>query len=80
LGCCLKRRSGYLAGMSKSEILNELPRLTPAERQEIRLRLAELDEENDDSVAFLRAEELKSGQVKPKTQDEVFRNAREALK
>src|ERR1041384_8407384 len=29
--------------MSKSEILDELPRLTKIERQEIRLRLAELD-------------------------------------
>ena len=29
--------------MSKTEILEELPRLTKTERQEIRLRLAELD-------------------------------------
>ena len=29
--------------MSKSEILNELPKLTPEDRQEVRLRLAELD-------------------------------------
>ena len=29
--------------MSKSEILAELPRLSAKERQEIRLRLAELD-------------------------------------
>jgi hypothetical protein len=29
--------------MSKSEILEELPKLTKTERQEIRLRLAELD-------------------------------------
>jgi hypothetical protein len=29
--------------MSKSEILEELPKLTPQERQEVRLRLAELD-------------------------------------
>ena len=32
--------------MSKAEILDELPKLTKTERQEIRLRLAELD--NDD--------------------------------
>jgi hypothetical protein len=32
--------------MSKTEILDELPKLTKTERQEIRLRLAELD--NDD--------------------------------
>lgn len=31
--------------MSKTEILNELPNLTKVERQEIRLRLAELDGE-----------------------------------
>lgn len=31
--------------MSKSEILAELPKLTPAERQEIRLQLARLDGE-----------------------------------
>jgi hypothetical protein len=31
--------------MSKSEILSELPKLTPAERREVRLRLAELDRE-----------------------------------
>ena len=29
--------------MSKTEILEELPKLTPEEREEIRLRLAELD-------------------------------------
>ncbi|HEX7330203.1 MAG TPA: addiction module protein [Pyrinomonadaceae bacterium] len=29
--------------MSKTEILDELPKLTKTERQEIRLRLAELD-------------------------------------
>jgi len=32
--------------MSKTEILDELPRLTKTERQEIRLRLAELDNED----------------------------------
>ena len=31
--------------MSKTEILAELPKLTPAERQEIRLKLARLDGE-----------------------------------
>lgn len=29
--------------MSKAEIVAELPKLTPAEREEIRLKLAELD-------------------------------------
>src|ERR1700752_4781834 len=32
--------------MSKSEILDELPKLTKTERQEIRLRLAELDSDD----------------------------------
>jgi hypothetical protein len=32
--------------MSKTEILDELPKLTPGERQEVRLRLAELDQDN----------------------------------
>jgi hypothetical protein len=32
--------------MSKSEILDELPKLTKIERQEIRLRLAELDSDD----------------------------------
>ncbi len=32
--------------MSKTEILEELPRLTKTERQEIRLRLSELDAED----------------------------------
>jgi hypothetical protein len=32
--------------MSKTEILEELPKLTKTERQEIRLRLAELDSED----------------------------------
>ena len=38
--------------MSKSEILNELPKLTPEERHEVRLRLAELDHDEwlDDGV------------------------------
>lgn len=35
-----------VTSMSKSEILDELPKLTPEERQEVRLRLAALD--NDD--------------------------------
>ena len=32
--------------MSKTEILEELPKLTKTERQEIRLRLAELDSDD----------------------------------
>ena len=32
--------------MSKTEILEELPKLTPEERDEVRLRLAELDEDD----------------------------------
>jgi hypothetical protein len=32
--------------MSKTEILEELPKLTKTERQEIRLRLAEIDSED----------------------------------
>ncbi|MCZ7637725.1 MAG: hypothetical protein M5U12_17825 [Verrucomicrobia bacterium] len=32
--------------MSKTEILQELPQLTPGERQEIRERLAELDQDD----------------------------------
>ena len=37
--------------MSKTEILEELPNLTKLERQEIRLRLAELDAEDWHDVA-----------------------------
>jgi hypothetical protein len=37
--------------MSKSEILDELRKLTPEERQQVRLRLAALD--NDDSTTGL---------------------------
>lgn len=33
----------YHRPMSKTEILEELPKLTPEEREEIRLKLAELD-------------------------------------
>jgi hypothetical protein len=36
----------YNVSMSKNEILDELPRLTKLERQEIRLRLAALDSED----------------------------------
>ena len=36
-------REGYCSAMSKTEIVAELPKLTPAEREEIRLKLAELD-------------------------------------
>lgn len=35
----------YFSSMSKAEILEELPKLTPAERQEVRLKLAALDGE-----------------------------------
>ncbi len=65
--------------MSKAEILDELVKLTPAEREEISRRLAELDEDGADRAALARAQELASGAVQPKTQAEVFRNARAAL-
>jgi putative addiction module component (TIGR02574 family) len=35
----------YFSAMSKAEILAELPKLTPAERQEIRLKLTQIDGE-----------------------------------
>jgi hypothetical protein len=45
----------YYRFMSKTEILEELPKLTAEERQEIRLKLAELDGEkwldSDDSLS-----------------------------
>jgi hypothetical protein len=34
---------GYVPAMSKAEILSELPKLTREDRDEIRLKLAELD-------------------------------------
>jgi hypothetical protein len=40
------QRPIYIVYMSKTEILEELPKLTKTERQEIRLRLAELDSED----------------------------------
>jgi hypothetical protein len=43
--------------MSKTEILQQLPRLTPKERQEVRLRLAELDQDD-----WLDLGELSAGQ------------------
>jgi hypothetical protein len=66
--------------MSKTEILSELEKLTAAERDEIRARLAELDEESADSAALARGEELARGQVPPKQHAEVFQNARAALR
>ena len=39
------RQNAYGIAMSKADILAELPRLTPAERQEVRLQLARLDGE-----------------------------------
>lgn len=65
--------------MSKAEILTELEKLTTAERDEVRARLAELDDETADSVAHARGEELSSGAVQPKQHVEVFRNARAAI-
>lgn len=65
--------------MSKSEILAELPNLSVADRDEVRRRLAELDEETADDVALVRSEELAGGTVQPKSQAEVFGNARSAL-
>jgi len=66
--------------MGKAEILAELPKLSAGERDEVRRRLAELDEDNADAVALTRAEELGHGAVQPRTQAEVFRNARAALR
>ena len=65
--------------MSKAEILAELPNLSAGERDDVRRRLAELDEENADAVALARAEDVGRGSVPPKTQADVFRNARAAL-
>jgi hypothetical protein len=65
--------------MSKAEILAELPKLSAGERDDVRRRLAELDEETADAVALSRSEELVRGTVQPKTHAEVFRNARAAL-
>ena len=65
--------------MSKAEILSELDKLTAAEREEVRARLAELDEETADSAALARGEELARGTVQPKQHAEVFRNARTAI-
>ncbi len=44
--------------MSKAQILDELPKLTPAERQEVRLKLARLDGEEwlDDAEPLTDAE------------------------
>lgn len=68
-----------ISHMSKAEILAELPKLFARERDEVRHRLAELGDENSDAVALSRAEELARGLVQPKTQTEIFCNARAAL-
>ena len=47
--------------MSKAEILAELPNLSAGERDDVRRRLAELDEENADAVALARAEDAVIG-------------------
>ena len=43
---CLAAYDLFILSMSKTEILEELPKLTKTERQEIRLRLAELDSDD----------------------------------
>jgi hypothetical protein len=65
--------------MSAAEILAELSRLSASERDEVRRRLAELDDENADMMAQTHTDELATGSMQPKTQAEVFRNARAAL-
>lgn len=79
LGLAGQSPDASISHMSKAEILAELPKLSAGERDEVRHRLAELDDENADAVALSRAEELARGLVKPKTQTEIFRNARAAL-
>ena len=56
--------------MSKTEILEELPKLTKMERQEIRLRLAELDSEDwlDDEDPLTDHERRYSTHALPPTQ------------
>ena len=44
---CKQRSVGYLAAMSATEILNELPKLTEAERRAVRQRLRELSERDE---------------------------------
>ncbi len=60
--------------MSKTEILQELPKLTPAERQEVRLRLAELDGDDwldegvlTDAEKALIAERFRDLEANPQT-------------
>jgi putative addiction module component (TIGR02574 family) len=51
----------YIVSMSKTKILEELPKLTKTERQEIWLRLAELDSEdwlNDEEPLTVREKAL----------------------
>jgi hypothetical protein len=47
-----------MAHMSKTDILAELPKLTPEERDEIRLKLAEIDDrwlDEDDPSLMIRS-------------------------
>ena len=54
-GLCKWSVAGYLAAMSAAEILNELPKLTEADRRAIRQLLLELAEKNDDVAACNQA-------------------------
>ncbi len=60
--------------MSKTEILQELSKLTPEERQEVRLRLAELDKDDwldeealTDAEKALIEERFRDLEANPKT-------------
>ena len=58
--------------MSKTEILEELPKLTKTERQEIRLRLAELDGDDwldDDDPLTLQEKALLEARLAAYTKD-----------
>ena len=53
--------------MSKAEILAELPQLTPEERDEIRLRLAELDNRWLDDQKGLIESRIEAHEKHPET-------------
>ena len=57
--------------MSKTEILEELPKLTKTERQEIRLRLAELDSDDwlDDEALTVHEKSLLEARLATYAQD-----------
>lgn len=75
LTLCKGSPVGYLAGVSATEILNALPKLTEAERRAVRQKLVELAAQNED-IALCDQAALEGAMMLDRMEEEDARRQR----